>query len=183
MSLNGYVGGPNGELDWMTWDWDDGIKEYVDELHNTVDTILLGRKMTDGFVEYWTNAVKNPDKNKEEYPFAKKMVDYPKFVFSKTLEKSNWDNTTLVKGDLEKEVNNLKNGQGKDIIVYGGATFVSNLVKAKLIDEYYLFFNPVVIPRGLTIFSSIEGKDDLMLIESIPFECGIVLHHYKPKKI
>ena len=177
MSVNGFVGGPNGELDWMMWDWDEGIKKFVDELHESVDTILLGRKMTDGFMAHWENV--KPDS--PEYGIAKKMLDTPKVVFTKTLEKSKWINTTLARGNLADEVNKLKNQKGKDIIVYGGASFVSNLIKEGLIDEYYLFINPAVIPSGLTIFSKISGKMNLSLVESIPFDCGVVLLHYKLK--
>ena len=86
------------------------------------------------------------------FHFAEKMVNTPKFVFSKTLEKSNWTNTTLVNGDLVEEINNLKNRDGKDILVYGGAEFVSNLIKENLIDEYHFIINPTAIGKGLTIF-------------------------------
>ena len=83
MSVDGYIAGPNGEMDWMVWDRDDKIKKYVDELTKPVDTILLGRKMTDGFISHWTDASSKPDD--EAYAFAKKMVDTPKIVFSKTV--------------------------------------------------------------------------------------------------
>lgn len=92
-TVDDFVGGPNGELDWMTWNWSDDIKNYITELTNSVDTILMGRKMTDGFVSYWTDFVKNKPDDKS-YPFAKKMVDYPKIVFTKTFDKSEWENTT-----------------------------------------------------------------------------------------
>ena len=123
ISVNGFVGGPNGELDWMTWDWDNKLKSYVSELTDTVDTILLGRKMTDGFISYWSIVLK--DKNNPEYDAAKIFIDTPKVVFTKTLEKSEWVNTELAKGDIVEEVNDLKEQNGKDIIVYGGASFVS----------------------------------------------------------
>ena len=96
LSIDGFVGGPNGELDWMEWNWDDEIKGYVTELTDSVDTILLGRKMTEGFISHWSNIVTNkPDD--PSYPFAKKMVDKPKVVFTKTLDESKWENTKLAK--------------------------------------------------------------------------------------
>jgi len=180
MTVNGFVGRPNGELDWMTWTWDEGIKNFVNELHDSVDTILLGRKMTDGFMSHWQNV--KPDD--PEYAFAKKLIDIPKVVFTKTLEKSNWVNTVIAKGDLADEVNNLKKQKGKDIIVYGGATFVSNLIKEGLIDEFYLFINPAAIGSGLTIFGKIHPSaagQNFSLVKSTPFDCGIVLLQYKPK--
>jgi len=175
MSVDGFVAGPNGELDWMTWNWSDDIKNYVTELHDTVDTILLGRKMTDGFVKHWQSV----EPGIEEYPFAKKMVDYPKVVFTKTLNKSEWKNTTLAKGNLSEEVNSLKNQSGKDIIVYGGAGFVSSLIKENLIDEYYLFINPTVIGKGMEIFNKVEDKMKLKLVNSFAFKCGIVVNKYE----
>ncbi len=87
-----------------------------------------------------------------EFPLAKKLVDTPKIVFTKTLEKSNWDNTTLAKGNLTDEINTLKNQSGKDIIVYGGAGFVSSLIKGNLLDEYNFVVNPTALGKGMTIF-------------------------------
>jgi dihydrofolate reductase len=179
MTANGYVGGPNGELDWMTWDWDDKLKDYAAELTKSFDTILLGRKMTDGFIKHWSNVTKNP--KDETYEAAKKFIDTPKVVFTKTLSESQWDNTTLAKGDLTEEVNKLKNQEGIDIIVYGGAGFVSSLVKAGLIDDYFLFMNPTAIPTGMTIFGDIDAKRELALQSSTSFDCGITVQHYKDK--
>jgi len=180
MTLDGFVGGPNGELDWMTWDMDDRIKKYILDLHDSVDTILLGRKMTEGFVYYWTDVVENkPDS--PDFSLARKMVDIPKVVFTKTLDKSNWANTTLAKGDIVDEVNKLKKKDGNDIIVYGGANFVSSLIKNKLIDEYHLFINPTAIGKGLEIFNDVDSKLSLKLIKSTAFDCGIVVNQYGVK--
>src|SRR5580704_16690907 len=109
----------------------------------------------------------------------KKMIDKPKVVFTKTLEKSEWENTTLAKGELADEVKKIKDQPGKDIIVYGGAGFNSSLIKEKLIDELHLFVNPAVIGEGLPIFKNISAKQSFKLIKSIPFDCGIVLLHYE----
>ncbi len=180
ISVDGFVGRPNGDLDFMTWSWDDKIKDYVNELTDSCDTILLGRKMTDGFVSHWTKAVTDPAD--QTYPFAKKMVDYPKVVFSKTLDRSDWANTTLANGDITQEVKKIKAKGGKDIIVYGGAGFVSSLIEAGLIDEYHLFMNPAAIGDGLTIFNKVNGKLDLKLVSVTPFDCGITEMIYTPKE-
>jgi len=186
MTVDGFVGGPNGGLDWMSFNWDDKIQKYVNELTDSVDTILLGRKMTDGFISYWTDVVANPAD--PQYSFAREMVDKPKVVFTKTLDKSKWENTTIAKGDLAEEITKLKksssssdSGQVKDIIVYGGASFVSSLVKNNLIDEYHLFINPAAIGKGLSIFSTLNDQLNLKLVKSIGFGCGIVLNYYEPK--
>ena len=180
MTADGFVCGPNGELDWMTFNWDGKIMKYVNELTDTSDTILLGRKMTPGFMTYWSRVVEDP-KN-PEHEFGKKMIDTPKVVFTKTLDKSEWKNTTLAKGNLTDEINKLRNRSGKDIIVYGGASFVSSLIKEGLIDEFHLFINPAAIGSGMKIFEDIERKQNLKLIKSIPFDSGIVLLHYEPEK-
>lgn len=179
MTVDGFVAGPNGELDWMTFDFDDKLSAFVNELTDSCDTILLGRKMTDGFVNYWENVLKQPES--PEYSFSERMVNYPKIVFSRTLEESNWRNTTLGKGDLSQEVEHLKKQDGKNIIVYGGANFVSNLIKENLIDEYNLFINPTAIGKGLTIFGKVEDKLNLRLSHSQTYDSGIVVNTYLPK--
>ena len=179
MSVDSFIGGPNGELDWMTWDWDDELKNYVDELHKTVDTILLGRKMADGFIKHWTAVATNPDD--EGHVFGKKMIDTPKIVFSKTLGSSEWENTQIA-NDLEGEVAKLKNSEGGDIIAYGGAGFDTSLIKAGLIDEYHLFINPTALGEGLTIFQGLENPRELLLTSSTPYKCGIVVQRYEPKR-
>ena len=174
MSVDGFVGGPNGELDWMTWDMDDKIGSYINELTDSCDTILLGRKMTDGFVNYWESV--KPDS--PENDFARKMVGYPKYVFTKTLDESPWANTTIVKGNLVDEVNVIKAQDGKDIIVYGGAGFVSNLIRHDLIDEYNLFINPAALGKGLTIFGDVLGPFQLRLLDAKQYDCGITVNRY-----
>lgn len=176
MSIDGFVGGPNGELDWMTWDWDDKLKHFTDELHKPVDTILLGRKMTGGFVSHWENIV-NTKPDSEEFPFAKIMVDTQKIVFSKTVKSIEGKSIHVENRDLKNSVNELKNKNGKDIIVYGGATFVSSLIKENLIDEFYIYVNPAAIGNGLRIFT---GRNNLKLRESKQFGCGIVVLIYEP---
>jgi dihydrofolate reductase len=177
MSIDGYIAGPNGEMDWMVWNWDDKLKEYVNELTESVDSILLGRKMTEGFISYWSDVMTKPDN--PEYAFAKKMIEIPKVVFTKTLNKSKWVNTDIATGDLTDEINKLKRQNGKDIIVYGGASFDSSLIKAGLIDEFHLFVNPAAIGNGMTIFKDLNEMQKFTLVKSIAFDCGIVLLHYE----
>jgi dihydrofolate reductase len=181
MSIDGYIAGPNGEMDWMVWNWDDELKNYVFDLTGLVDTIILGRKMTDGFVSHWSALM-----NKSEdpfYAFAKKMIETPKVVFTKTLKKSQWVNTSIATGDLTDEIMKLKSEKGRDIIVYGGATFDSSLIKAGLIDEFHLFINPAAIGRsGMAIFKDINEIQKFSMVKSTPFDCGIVELHYDPKR-
>jgi dihydrofolate reductase len=180
MSIDGYITGPNGEMDWMVWNWDDKLKNYVFELTEPVDTIILGRKMTDGFVSYWSEIMTKPDD--PFYEFAKKMIETPKVVFTKTLKKSQWTNTAIATGDLKDEIIKLKSKKGRDIIVYGGASFDSSLIKAGLIDEFHLFINPAVIGSGMTIFKDINEIQRFTMVKSTPFDCGIVELHYEPSR-
>jgi dihydrofolate reductase len=182
MSVDGFVGGPNGELDWMTWNMDDKLGSYINTITDSSSTIFLGRKMADGFIRHWTSMLSRP--NDESYSFAKKMIDTPKVVFTRTLDTADslvlgWYNTTLAKGDLADEVNAQKNMDGNDIIVYGGANFVSNLIAENLIDELHLFVNPAAIGNGLRIFNQ---RTKLLLQDSTQYECGIIVSIYVPAK-
>jgi len=178
MSIDGCIAGPNNEMDWLIRD----IKnlKYIHGIAESVDTILMGRKMVDDFVPYWTDVMNKPDD--PMYAFAKKMIEISKVVFTKTLNKSEWVNTELAKGDLKDEVTKLKCQKGKDILVYGGASLDSSLIKENLIDEFYLFVNPIVMGNGKNIFKDIKEIQKLSLIESKVLDYGLVLLHYEVKK-
>jgi len=173
MSVDGFVAGPEGQLDWMTWDMDEKLISLINELTDSSGTILLGRKMTEGFINYWEGVP--PDS--PEFPFAQKMVGMQKIVFSKTIDSIEGQNTTVENGDLVVAVNDLKSLPGKDIVVYGGADFVSSLIDNGLIDEFNLFINPTAIGDGMRIFS---GRTKLKLINSRGYESGIVVNTYTP---
>ncbi len=177
MSVDGFISGPNSEMDWLVWDWDDDLKEYVEEITEPVDCIVLGRKLAQGFIPHWSNVAANPDD--PEYTSGKKFTDTNKIVFTKTLGWSEWDNTVLAKGDLADEISRLKKQDGSDIIAYGGATFVSALIKQGLIDEFNLFVNPVILGKGMTIFKELNDRQKLVLESSTAFPCGIVLIRYR----
>jgi dihydrofolate reductase len=181
MSIDGCIAGPNGEMDWMVGLLDDKIIKYENEFIESIDTILLGRKMTDVFISYWSDVIKNkPDD--PWYAFAKKMIEIPKVVFTKTLNKSKWINTDIATGDLTDEIIKLKSRDGKDMVVYGGASFDSSLIKLGLIDEFLLFINPVAIGNGMTIFKDLNEIQKFNMVESIPFDSGEVLLHYEARR-
>ncbi|MBX7169817.1 MAG: dihydrofolate reductase family protein [Pyrinomonadaceae bacterium] len=177
VSVDNFIAGPNGEMDWLVWDWDDNLKNYVAALNEPIDHIILGRKMAKGFIDAWAERVNDP----EMAEFAHKMNDTPKTVFSKTLESINGKNTSVANGDLVDEIAKLKN-ENQEIIAYGGGNFVSSLIKNNLIDDYHLFVNPVAVGKGMTIFGSLDEKLNLNLIKATAFECGIVALHYQTKK-
>jgi dihydrofolate reductase len=180
MSIDGCIAGPNGEMDWMVGLQDDKLNKYVNELTESFDTILLGRKMTDVFISYWSDVINKPDE--PWYALAKKMIEIPKVVFTKTLDKSKWINTDIATGDLTDEIMKLKSRGGKDMVVYGGASFDSSLIKLGLIDEFLLFINPVAIGNGMTIFKDLKEIQKFNMVKSIAFDSGIVLLHYEARK-
>ena len=179
ISVDGFIAGPNGEMDWMNWNWSEDIKKYVTQLTDSMDTIILGRKLAQGFIPHWLAAAE--DSKNPEYEFAKKMTDPKKIIFTKTLDSVGWKSTELAKGNLKEEINKLKSEKGKDIIVYGGAEFVSSLIKEALIDELHLFINPVAVGKGLPIFQGISQKQDFKLLKSKAFDCGITVLAYELK--
>lgn len=185
ISVDGYVGGPNGELDWRTWNWDDKLKAFAYPLRDVCDTILLGRKMAEVFIPHFEDTVnnlqpKNADKALDEkFAYANRMVSMPKIVFSKTMKTFDGKNVSVENGDFVTAIKNLKSREGKDIIVYGGAGFVSSLIKEGIIDEFNFFVNPVMINKGLRIFDLLEHRQKLSLISATPYECGISVLVFK----
>ena len=177
MTIDGFVAGPNGELDWM-WvgEQDVAVRDSVIDLAKSCDTILLGRKMTAGFINYWEDVVDNHPESPEQ-PLAQLMVNMRKIVFSRTLDYMPGRNLSVENGDLSLVVQALKAQSGKDIIVYGGADFVSSLIRMNLIDEYIIFRNPVAIGKGLSIF---DEQKILKLIDSTIYKNGKSVERYLP---
>ena len=176
MTINGYVGGLDGKNDWMTWNPDAEFTAFLISLIDTSDTLLLGRKTAESIINYWENeAAQNPT-----HPFAKKIAAISKIVFTKTLDESIWNSTTLAKGNLAEEIAGLKNQTGKDIIVFGGAGFVSSLIKEGLIDEYHLIVNPTAIGNSMTIFNSLDGIRKFSPIQAKLYSGGKTVLSYKP---
>lgn len=177
ITADGFVAGPEGQLDWMTWNMDEKLHGFITHLTDTSDTILLGRKMTPGFIKYWEHEITKPEG--AQYAFARKMVELPKVVFSKTLHSVDGQNARVENSDLKNAVHQLKQAPGNDIVVYGGATFVSALIESALIDEFNLFVNPVAIGNGMRIFND---RRPLMLTASVAYPCGIVVNTYEARK-
>lgn len=184
VSIDGFAStGPNDEQTWVTWAWEE-IRPHVLGLAHTCDTILIGRKLAMDYIPYWQETLKKPDDPMHEV--AAYIVNAKKVVFSKTLQYSDpavqeWKNTMLAQGALVEEVNQLKMLQGKDIVVYGGTSFVADLIRENLIDEYHLFVNPVVLGKGEPVFHTIEAVRQMKLEQATVYHCGIVLLRYVPR--
>ncbi|MHA4809050.1 dihydrofolate reductase family protein [Flavitalea flava] len=185
ISVDGFIADKNGKTDWMLWNWgeywtwDLALQQYQKEVTGSVDTVLLSRKMAEeGFIHHW--AAVSEKKDNPQAGFAMDIRKAQKVVLTKTLSQSTWDNTVLAKGDLTEEVTRLKRANGRNIIVYGGATFLSSLIKSGLIDEFHLIINPSVLGSGLRIFHEVSHPLNLTLITSRAYPCGIVVLKYKP---
>jgi dihydrofolate reductase len=191
MSIDGFVAGIDGNTDWMIWNWgpdwgwDKALQEYHTHLTKQVDCIFLSKQMADqGFKAHWQKAAENP--NDARYEFARHICDTYKVVFSSTLKKTipipgGWENTDIAEGNFVDVIDKLKSQRGKDMLVYGGASFVSSLIQASLIDEFHLMINPTALGAGLPIFKGLAHRHDLKLIKSRSFECGVTVLHYRLK--
>lgn len=185
LSLDGYAADASGRTDWMVWNfggdwkWDAALQKYHTELTDSIDTVLLSRKMAqEGFIDHWASVAKQRDN--PQSVFAGNIARAHKVVFTKTLSSSVWENTELATGDLVREVQKQKELTGKDLIVYGGVGFVSALVRAGLIDEYHLVVNPVLLGNGLSIFKD-TGRKALQLLSVRQYDHGMSVLIYEKK--
>jgi dihydrofolate reductase len=178
ISLDGYVGGPNGEMDWasMSEEIDDSS---LPELMARADTCLIGRTLYQGFSSYWPTAPQtNPNLSASEIEFAAWIDRVEKVVFSKTLEQAEWNNARLVRGDAAEEVRRLKQQPGKDMVLFGGARTAQELVRRGLVDEYDLLLNPIILGQGLPLFKEQTARQKLKLVSTRAFESGAVALRY-----
>jgi len=169
MSLDGFIEGPNREIDWFVTDEDFG--RYVLEMEKSIDTILFGRVTYEMMAQYWPSS---------KEPEAPMMNDTPKIVFSRTLKKLDWKNSRLAGADVAAEIGRLKRQPGKEIAMFGSADLAATLIRLGLIDEYRIFVNPVVLGRGNPMFKDVGDKLALKLSKATPFRSGNVLLYYRP---
>jgi dihydrofolate reductase len=177
VTLDGFIEGPNGELDWAMKEDEETWKDVFD-LQRSADTLLLGRVMYPAFEKYWLAAPTNPSSTKNEIEYARLADNMQKIVFSKTLEKVEWKTTRIVKDHIAEEILKMKQQQGKDMVLLGGAGLVSTFVNLGLIDEYHLLVNPLVLGGGKPLFKDVKERHTLKLIKTKTFKSGKVVLHY-----
>ncbi len=175
VSVDGFFAGLNGEIDWHVVD--EEFNQYAINLLNTLDTIMFGRVTYELFESYWPAAAKDPATSKSDLEIASKINNINKIVFSKSLERVGWNNVKLLKEVIPEDIRKLKQQPGKDIVIYGSGSIVSEFAKHNLIDEYRLFVAPVTLGKGKSLF---KEKMNLKLIESKQFGNGNVLLRYEP---
>jgi dihydrofolate reductase len=174
VSLDGFVEGPNRELDWPIID--EELHTFINNQLSEFDTSLYGRRMYEVMM-YWETADTNPSAPEYELEFARIWKRTPKIVFSKTLEQVQ-GNARLVRDNLAAEITKLKQQPGQDIDI-GGATIASTLIQLGLIDENQLFIHPVVLGSGMPFFPALGDKINLRLVETRTFGSGVVYLRYQ----
>jgi len=160
--------------------WDDELREYSIQNLKDADCIILGAHTAKDLIPYWAGAAQ--DESNKDSELGKRITEIPKIVFSHSISESPWPNTSITKGTVAEEIKRLKDMPGKDMVVYGSASFVASLAKENLVDEYDLLVNPVAIGKGTGIFQNLQYALQLELIEARPFSCGVVLLRHGAKK-
>ncbi len=185
MSVDGFIEGPNGELDWAMAEDEETWRE-VDEMLKTVDTFILGRVMYPAYEQYWLAVLANSTgilplsgktATRNEIAFAHRADKIPHIVLSRTLDKVAWKTTRIVR-DVE-EIRKMKQQPGKDMYVVGGATLVSSLMNLGLIDELRLLVNPLILGGGKALFKDVKERHALKLVQVKPLKSGKVSLTYK----
>lgn len=179
ITLDGFMAGPNGELDWHFPYWNGEMITYSCEQLSMMDTILLGRITYQGMADYWSTCDAGYAGNRLDRAFAGMMNDYTKIVFSKSLRAVEWNNTRLVKKNIVKEIKQLKRQPGMDLIIYGSGSIASMLMQFGLVDECVLWVHPVVLRDGKSFFTSMPGTVKLSLVNTKKFSSGVVILYYK----
>ena len=174
MTLDGYIAGEGGDISWHTVD--EEFQELANAASNSGNTLLFGRVTYELMAGFWPT----PEAIRTDPIVAAGMNKSEKIVFSRTLQKADWNNTRLVRDDLPAEVRRLKQGTGKDLTVLGSGSIVAQLAEEGLIDEYQVLLNPIVIGKGKTMFEGLKNRLALKLTETRKFGNGNMLLKYEP---
>jgi dihydrofolate reductase len=171
ISLDGVVEAPN---EWQFDHFDEDMAEGMTAHLATEDTLLMGRVTYQEWADYWPTS--------KDEPFATYINNTPKYVASTTLQKVDWKNSTLLKGNLTEAVNKLKQSPGKEIGVAGSPTLVRSLLQNDLLDELILMFHPVVVGKGKRLFQDWGALKRLKLVDSKTTRTGVIIATYQPRQ-
>jgi dihydrofolate reductase len=171
MSIDGYVGDADRKVGFIFTSFDEELTAWIVAGLWESGLHIMGSKTYGDMAAYWPSSSE---------PFAPPMNQIPKAVFSRSLTQAHWSDTEIIRGDLATEIARLKAQPGKDVLAHGGAGFARSLIALNLIDEYRLVTHPVVLGKGLPIFSDIAATRDLKLVESRSFPRGAVANVYRP---
>ena len=174
ITLDGYFEGPDQDISWHNVDAE--FNEYAVDMLDSVDTLLFGRVTYELMASFWPT----PEAMKNDPLVAGRMNSLPKIVFSRTLHKVAWQNTRLVKDNIEEEIKKMKQQPGKDMVLLGSGDIVAGFAQHGLIDEYRIMVNPVVLGQGKPLFNGIKERLNLKLTNTRTFKSGNVLLYYEP---
>lgn len=172
ISLDGFFEGPNQDISWHTVD--DEFNKFAGRQLDTTGVLLFGRKTYQLMASYWQTATG------DDPVVTLKMNTLPKFVFSRTLESAEWNNTRLIRENAADEILKLKQERGKDLALFGSAALLATLAQANLIDEYRIMVNPILLGKGTSLFQGMDRRMNLKLISSNTYRSGNVLLCYRP---
>ena len=176
-TLDGFVAGPNGEMDWINVD--DEIFDFAGNNTDNADTALYGRVTYQMMESYWPTAADQPTATKHDIKHSNWYNSVTKVVLSRSLKGQNLPNTKIINDNLAAEIKKLKQGTTKDILIFGSPGAVHSLLEENLIDDFWLFINPVLLGQGIPLFSDIKDRIKLKLITSHDFASGVVCLHYE----
>jgi dihydrofolate reductase len=175
VSLDGFIEAVNGDLSWSIPD--EELHRHFNDLEKAIDIHLYGRRMYEIMSAFWPTADEDPSTPQVEIEYARIWKNMSKIVFSKTLDRVGW-NSRLVREHIAEEVGKLKEQPGGDMSI-GGADLASTFMRLGLIDEYRLYFHPVILGSGKPLFRALPEKIVLQLVETHTFGSGVVLLHYQ----
>jgi dihydrofolate reductase len=179
-SLDGYAAGTNGEMDWIHVD--EEIFDYAADRTNQADTALYGRVTYEMMESYWPTAADKPDASKHDKEHSAWYKAVNKVILSKSMQGQTLKNTTIISDNIESQIRNLKQKEGNEIIIFGSPSAAHSLMQLDLIDDYWLFVNPVLLGKGIPVFDNIQETTKLKLIATHAFSSGVVCLHYERKK-
>ena len=179
VSLDGYFTDQNSDMSWAHTNNDAEWDKFAAENAKGGGVLMFGRITYEMMANYWPT----PAAAKQAPDVAEGMNNLPKVVFSRTLDKASWKNTKLVKTDPAEEVRKMKKESGKDIVIMGSGTIVSQLAEAGLIDEFQIVVNPIVLGKGRTLFETVKDKLPLKETKTRTFKNGNVLVCYEPSTV
>ena len=182
VTLDGYIAGPNGEMDWVAEHYDDAMAAYETEIVSQADTLLLGRVTYQSFAGSWPHVPDNPGASEGEKANARTLNAMRKIVFSRTLESVAWNNSTLRKEVVPAEIEQLKQEPGRDMLIYGSASIIQTLTNHGLIDEYQVLVHPLIVGGGKPLFHNIGHQVKLKLVNAKTHPSGVVVLSYQPSE-
>jgi dihydrofolate reductase len=180
ISLDGFVAGPNGEIDWAIYDAE--IEKYSHDLHSATDAAIYGRNTYQMMAGYWPGVLTDPNATAGEMNHARWVEAATKVVVSRTLASATWKNSVLIRDNVAEAIAAMKQQPGKDMWLLGSPTLAQALMAADLIDEYRLNVNPVVLGSGKRLFAEGVKLPALKLLEARTFKSGVVGLRYESVK-